>query len=66
MKKKESLLDKISGVIFEIEGFVAIVCFIIAPLMAVITDKEYVGIIIFLLGLGFYGVHYFSNLTKKD
>lgn len=30
MKKKESLLDKISGVIFEIEGFVAIVCFIIA------------------------------------
>ena len=66
MKKNESLLDKILGFVFNIEGFAAIVCFVIAPIMASITEKQYVGVIIFLLGIIFYGVHYFSNLKNKD
>jgi len=64
--KKKSTTDKILEAIFDIEGFAAIVCFVIAPIMASITEKQYVGVIIFLLGIIFYGVHYFSNLKNKD
>ena len=64
--KKKSTIDKILEAIFDIEGFAAIVCFVIAPIMASITEKQYVGGIIFLLGIIFYGVHYFSNLKNKD
>ena len=64
--KKKSTTDKILEAIFDIEGFAAIVCFVVAPIMASITEKQYVGVIIFLLGIIFYGVHYFSNLKNKD
>jgi hypothetical protein len=63
--KKESTSDKILEAVLNIEGFTAIVCFLVAPLMGVITEKDYVGVVIFLIGLAFYGVHYITNLPKK-
>jgi len=63
--EKDKLLDKIFRLIFNPDGFTIIVCFIIAPLMGVITEKEYVGIVIFCIGLLGRFVHHIVNITKK-
>lgn len=61
MNKKKDLIDKILTFIFTIGGFTFIVCFIIAPLMHVITGQTYVGVVIFLIGLFGYAVHHLGG-----
>jgi hypothetical protein len=65
MNKKKDLIDKILTNIFTIDGFTFIVCFIIAPLMHVMTGKTYVGVVIFLIGLFGYAVHHLGGYNKK-